>query len=246
MADQKPQKYKLPEMPDVDIDTLTPDQLALYHSEKVLYEECLLLVPKLDEDPDYVPLASEMPAFDRLMGTDKIASAKVVRDPTLGKNPLNIICHPPGKRLYWANPRLRDEMGWNNLHPVKFDDFIGREIEKYVPNVPEKLAGSQKRDGLVRRGDAVLSWIDFGIWQSRQDDRTRMANQHIQEAADQENRAIRRGGQTFGEGLQDQERPARGFAPSTVSGREAAEREGRAPRDGHLRKRLLPGAGERY
>jgi hypothetical protein len=247
----KPQKkekpaFEIPELPKVDLDTLTPEQLAFYKEEKEMIELCVQLAGKLEKDPKYIPLASEEPAFDRLMGTDKIEAASVIRDPSRGRAPTKILCHPPGKRLYWSTPRLRDETGWNNLHPVTYEDPIGREIMRYVPEVPKMLEGSQKREGYIRRGDAVLAWIEEGIWKARQQQREDRSFQRVEEVAQHENVSAN-GAKTYGEGLRDEPRPMRGFIPGKRSGRQAAEAHSEdAPNQGEVRKRILPGAGEKF
>lgn len=247
MAAEKKQKFTVPSLPKVDIKDLTVEQLEYYHTEKAAIESCIELAKKLEVDEEYIPLASEVPAFDRLMGTDQIERAVVVRDPSRGKNPTLILQEPPGKKLYWATPKLRDDLGWDHLVPVMFDDPIGREIERYLPEVPEMLAGSAKREGVIRRGDAVLAWIDEGIWEARQKHRVTQSYQRINQVANAEQVPIRGGGaHTIGDGLQPEGRPRQGFAPGTRSGRDVAESEGGAPAHGHTSKSHVPGAGEKF
>ena len=242
-------KYKLPELPKVDINTLTTEQLEFYNQEKALIEQCIELAKKLDVDGNYIPLASEEPAYDRLMGTDTVARAVVVRDPSKGKTPTKILRHPPGRRLYWSTPALREQTGWDELHPVQYNDPIGREIEKYISEVPEMLRGSQKREGYIRRGDAVLAWVDEGIYVARQNEREDKSYSRIRDAAAHENINLSAGrAHTIGEGLQDEVRPRQGFVPGNKSGRDAAAdaESPVTPNRGETRRRILPGAGDTF
>jgi len=247
MAADKKQKFTVPSLPSVDIKDLTVDQLEFYNEEKSAIEACITLAKKLEADEEYIPLASEVPAFDRLMGTDQIEKAVVVRDPSRGKNPTLILREPPGKKLYWATPKLRDDLGWDHLVPVTYNDPIGREIDRYLAEVPEMLAGSEKREGVIRRGDAVLAWIDEGIWEARQKHRVDASYQRVNDAVSAKQQSIRGGGAvTIGDGLVNQPRPRKGFVPSTRSGRDVAESEGSAPAHGHASKSHIPGAGEKF
>jgi hypothetical protein len=166
----------------------------------------LTIEVKKQINSDYQPLASEIDG-------DAIASLSMLYDPSAGFTPVDFIAHPPGYKLYWADERLREERGWNQLVPVTFDDPIGRELSRYLPDPPKKFAATQKRDNRVRRGDAVLAAIPIGIWDQRQLRRTEKAARGVE--ASKNSQPISSNGKSVGrvegQGISHTPRPRRGF-----------------------------------
>lgn len=132
-------------------------------------------------EPDFHNVATdEAPGavdLDNLAATDEYdIYATLVKDPFAQKDPLHFKKHPPGKHLSWLNPKLRASIGMRGFQYVSYDDPIGRELHLYLSDPPTKMEGSANLDNLVRRGDSVLGWIPWGIWQARQNARREKGN----------------------------------------------------------------------
>ncbi len=149
---------------------------------------------------------------------DEVERAQVLRDPWAGQNALQILRHPPGKRLQWINPQYREKRGMRGWNPVRYDDAIGRELHLYINDPPSRMEGLMDIGQVVRRGDVVLAWIDEGIFQARIARGQERAHRGMKSGAARDNKKFGAHGKTFGRGLEDdpdpkyrRARPAPGF-----------------------------------
>jgi len=165
------------------------------------------------------PLPSDRTASEAT--NEEIHRAEVIRDPWSGVNALRILAHPPGRRLQWINPVARERRGMRGWTAVSYDDPIGREIHLYISDPPSRMIGSSKMDNIVRRGDSILCWIDIGIFNARQQMRTDKANRMKPALASKQQAQLGPNGQTFGDGLQTDERPRERTAPGFISPQQA-------------------------
>lgn len=135
--------------------------------------------------------------------SSEIERAQVLRDPWAGQDALEILRHPPGKRLQWISPQYRERRGMRGWEPVRHDDAIGRELHLYINDPPSRMEGMAQLTEVVRRGDVVLAWIDEGIYQSRRDTSLRKANRNLNQATQRGNQPVGKFGRTTDEGLRD-------------------------------------------
>lgn len=139
---------------------------------------------------------------------EEIQRAQVLRDPWDVTNALKILRNPPGKVLRWISPALRSQgRGMRGWTPVRYDDPIGQELDLYIPDPPNKMAGMVDLDDVVRRGDVVLCWLDEGIYRKRRIASDQKTNRHLYQAAQHKNRAFGKHGSSYGDGLQDDDDP---------------------------------------
>ncbi len=157
---------------------------------------------------------------------EEIERAQVVRDPWAGRNALQILKHPPGKRLQWISPEYRKRRGMRGWAAVQHDDAIGRELHLYINDPPSRMEGLADIGTVVRRGDVVLAWIDEGIFRARLRQGQDKANRRLADGATRGNSPIGKHGRTIGQGLSDdadskyrRAKPAPGF----ISPRRLAE-----------------------
>jgi hypothetical protein len=113
--------------------------------------------------------------------------------------------------------------GWT---AVQHDDAIGRELHLYVTDPPSRMEGSAKQDNIVRRGDAILGWIDEGIWLARQNRRVDKSNRALMK--DKTQQQFGPNGRTYGDGVSDDPRPRERSAPGFISPKRLAEYRERA------------------
>lgn len=138
----------------------------------------------------------------------------VLNDPfDVGVNPHHIKKHPDGKVLSWKNPNIRNgQRGWRGWVPVTYDDEIGQKLSEYIPDPPAKMEGAAQQDNYVRRGtDSILCWLPEEIWQARQLKREQKALRKQMAASARRNVSYGPGVETYGDGVQEEQRPAGGF-----------------------------------
>lgn len=175
-----------------------------------------------------VALPEDRPAS---MATDEeIAKAQVIRDPWSGQDALKILRHPPGKHLQWICPNYRERRGMRGWNPVRYDDAIGRELDKYITEPPSRMEGLIELGDVVRRGDVVLAWIDEGIYNARIQQGRAKAHRAITSNAARGNKKFGMHGQSVGDGLQDDQDPGfrRRYRKGLITPRTRAEYEARA------------------
>lgn len=132
----------------------------------------------------------------------------------LETNPHHIKKQPPGKVLGWKNPHFRNNSGrgWRGWEPVTYDSEIGQDLEEYINSPPMKMAGAAEQDNYVRRGtDSILCVLDKEIWLARQQKREQKALRKQEAATFNQNRVLRPGVSTTGDGVRKEERPPGGF-----------------------------------
>jgi len=154
--------------------------------------------------PDLIEAAKEALALGQ--DEDEVY-ATLIHDPFANKNPMKFLKHPEGKRLTWANPVFREMHGLRGLKYVTYDSEIGRNLDKYLVDPPLKMEGSVKQDNFVRRGDAILAYLPYGIWKARQIARVENANRQIDKNSHKTNRQLNEEAGTFGKGLQRDTNP---------------------------------------
>lgn len=138
----------------------------------------------------------------------------VLFDPfDVGTNPHHIKKHPEGKVLSWKNPNIRNgTRGWRGWVPITYDSEIGQNLTDYILDPPAKMEGSSSQDNYVRRGtDSILCWLPEELWQARQMKREQKALRKQMAASARRNISYAPGVETFGDGVQIEERPAGGF-----------------------------------
>lgn len=112
------------------------------------------------------------------------------------QNPHKIIANPPGYMLGWKNPKYREEKrGWRGWVVVQFDDFIGRNLSKYLLDPPRRM--EHATDNSVRRGDALLCYLPKNLWDARQQQRERKAHRLTAPVRDDLKTDVPRGRGTF-------------------------------------------------
>jgi hypothetical protein len=177
------------------------------------------LKQQLDDMPSAADGSTALPGDGRLASQatpEEIERARVLRDPWAGSNAMEILCNPPGKVLRWINPISRAGRGMRGWTAVRYDDPIGREIDKYIKEPPNRMVGLAEISEVVRRGDMVLAWIDEGIQLARRDAIFSKNHRATLAAADHGQREFK-GGRSIGGGLRDdpdhgyRERPRRGM-----------------------------------
>jgi hypothetical protein len=137
---------------------------------------------------------------------EEVARAQILRDPFDSRNSLKILRDPPGKKLRWLSIKYREIRNMRGWTPVYFDDAIGRELGRYIGEVPPKrMDGNANIDNVVRRGDVFLAWIDEGIWHARQMRRTERASQRMAPHRSKLQKTFSEHASTFGDGLQGDE-----------------------------------------
>lgn len=164
---------------------------------------------------------------------EEIQRARVLRDPWDITNALKILKNPPGKILRWISPAYRAQgRGMRGWTAVRYDDPIGRELDLYIPDPPNRMLGMVELDDVVRRGDVVLCWLDEGVYARRRHKNNEKANRHLVDAAQHKNKAFGKYGSSYGEGLQDdpdpqfrEARPAPGMVSKQRLAEYAAERK---------------------
>ena len=140
--------------------------------------------------------------------SDEVERARVLRDPWAGTNAMEILRHPPGKRLRWINPETRKQSGMRGYTPVRHGDAIGRELPKYIKEPPSRMEGLAEISEVVRRGDVVLAWIDEGIARAREQANRDKINRTNRSNADWAQREYGQHGRTTGPGLRDDPDPS--------------------------------------
>lgn len=144
----------------------------------------------------------------------RVKEGQVLRDPFSTQNPHQIRKHPPGKRLHWCNPAVRDRRGWRGWVPVRYDDEIGKNLGLYITDPPTRMEGVAGIDGYVRRGsDSILCVIDEEIWLSRQINREAKQRKRVDPHRKGGGDRVLRDGTVMidGGGLEDSKRPPGGF-----------------------------------
>ncbi len=110
---------------------------------------------------------------------------RMVKDPFSRQNPHKIIAHPAGFRLSWKNPKFRGTRGWQGWVKIQWDDEIGQNLDRYILDAPSRM--EHDIDNYVRRGDAMLCRLPIEWWDSRQSERSHIANRFAEaHAADME------------------------------------------------------------
>lgn len=182
-------------------------------------------------------LESRIAKMEQLVAAQKEEGGYVGPDPVMlydpfdaEVNPHHFIKHPEGKVLGWKNATLREEhRGWRGWEPVTYDSEIGQNLSEYIASPPAKMAGSSQQDNYVRRGtDTVLCAIDEKIWKARQMKREQKALRKQAAASANGNTRYRPGVETFGEGVENEQRPVGGFKmgkPSPLLGENAHRTE---------------------
>lgn len=138
----------------------------------------------------------------------------VISDPYSSQSPVTFKAHPPGFRLSWCNPRIRNQIGWNGWTPVTYDSEIGENLDLYLNAVPARLEGVSAQDNYVRRGStSILCFLPEGVWLHRQMEveRKGRARQHLDADSGTDIRNPDGSVIISGEGLVSQERPDGGF-----------------------------------
>lgn len=189
---------------------------------------------KFDES---IPLPEDRKASEST--ADEVERALVVRDPWAGRNALQILRHPPGKRLRWISPTGREGRGMRGYTAVRYDDAIGRELDLYIVEPPSRMEGLTEIGAVVRRGDVVLAWIDEGIAVSRERDVRLRTSRGTRTAMARGQKEFGPHGRSIGDGLEDdpdpsyRQRPAPGFvSPKRAADYRAnAQGDARNPRD---------------
>lgn len=135
---------------------------------------------------------------------EEVARAQILRDPFDSRNSLKILRNPPGKVLRWLSHSYREVRNMRGWTPVYYDDAVGRELGRYIGEIPpRRMDGSAALDNVVRRGDVFLAWIDEGIWLARQVRRERTAEERISAHRSKIQKPIGEHATTVGDGLQD-------------------------------------------
>lgn len=129
----------------------------------------------LKQDPHIpVPQAavSEAPGKLRLDSVNAAGdgSLHVLRDPWKDKDPLKIKAHPENFRLRWCNEKYRSHKGWEGWTPVQWDEEIGKNLNKYLIDIPPRFEGMAHFDSYVRMGaDAILCKLPVEYWLARKE-----------------------------------------------------------------------------
>lgn len=159
---------------------------------------------------DYASLEDRLAAMENLInkqvaeGNYAGPEPEMFHDPfDLGVNPHFIKKHPPGKRLSWKNPKIRNgTRGWRGWVPVEYDDEYGLQLSDFIADPPAKMEGSAQQDNYVRRGtDSILCWIHEEIYMARQAKRESKALHKQAAANNNRNQVLGVGVETFGEGV---------------------------------------------
>lgn len=131
----------------------------------------------------------------------------------LQRNPHKFKKHPEGLRLSWLNAKFRDEdIGWRGWKAVTWDSEIGKNLNQYIIDPPEKMLGGSKQDNYVRRGtDTVLAAIDAELYRGRQANDANKALRKETSARAAHNRILAPGVETFGDGVKNEQAPPGGF-----------------------------------
>jgi hypothetical protein len=190
--------------------------MADYKKREELLEENEKLQRMNDEFEARLQRMEAMVAEQRAAGEYRGPEPVLYHDPfDVAQNPHHIIKHPDGKVLSWKNPNIRNgSRGWRGWVPVCYDDEIGLRLTEYIPDPPAKMEGSAEQDNYVRRGtDSILCWLDEEIWNARQQKREAKALRKQQLASNVGNTRIQPGVDTFGDGVQQEQRPVGGFKP---------------------------------
>lgn len=96
----------------------------------------------------------------------KYKEPEITSDPFDPKNPFRIIDHPEDWQLSWRNPDYRNRRGWMGWIKVEWDDDIGRDLHKYLNEVPERMEAAI--DNYVRRGDTILCKLQKRYYKERE------------------------------------------------------------------------------
>jgi hypothetical protein len=186
---------------------LEQENAALQETNDTLLEQTADLAARIEAMEARV---SEQQASGEYTGPAPV----VLRDPFDEEtNPHHFMKHPEGKVLGWKNATWRNEQrGWRGWTPVTYDSEIGQSLSEYIASPPAKMEGSAQQDNYVRRGtDTVLCWIDEEIWKARQQKREHKALRKQMAANASRNTSYGPGVETFGDGVQEEQRPAGGF-----------------------------------
>lgn len=126
---------------------------------------------QLNEDGVSVAPSEPTDSFD--------PTPKVLYDPYDSQNPHKFIAHPQGYKLGWKNAKFRENhRGWKGWRVVQYDDFIGRELHKYLLDPPRRM--EHNVDNVVRRGDdTILCYLEESLWRARQQKRTDRAQRLV-------------------------------------------------------------------
>jgi len=146
-------------------------------------DESTSRIAKLDEKVQQV--LDMLPEEDEQ--SPKIQDMAVIIDPFENQDPHVFLAEPPGLKLGWLNPVLREQhTGWRGWVAVSYDDPIGMELDKYMLDPPHRVAHSV--DNLVRRGDVVLAVLPIELWEKRRQEAAAKANRAqkaVEKSADQ-------------------------------------------------------------
>lgn len=183
--------------PELDLSELQNKLSALMEQKKVLDKD------KAPAKPPAPKASTPLPdgALASQSSEDEVALAEVVRDPFDTKNALKILRDPPGKKLRWISVTYRETKSMRGWTMVRYDDAIGREIDKYIGEPPARMLGSAGLDSVIRRGDVCLAWIDHGIWRSRQLKRESVAQGRIKSNTKDQAEAVGMFGAIHGDGV---------------------------------------------
>lgn len=150
-----------------EIAQLEKDNLA----KAKLLEEASELISQYE---DQIALGADTPALDATTAPTKDAPSserslrepELLSDPYSRHNPHQPVSHPAGKRLSWKNAKYRASRGWEGWVKVEWDDDIGKNLHRYLNEVPDRMDGAV--DNYVRRGDVILCWLPEVYYLSRQ------------------------------------------------------------------------------
>lgn len=183
----------------------------------------------LQENEQLVDLVKEY--RDELMKLRQAGTAgPVVEEPTLLEDPFDNHnafkihgeiepCdeYPKGAVVQWKNPEYRARRTWRGWVPFEWgDEYTGKDgehLHKYIPDPPKALAGPDRVDNHVRRGDVVLARLDKEIFLARQQNRIATSRKKMGQSTDGRTTVLADGVEIFGPGATDSRRPAGGFRP---------------------------------
>lgn len=225
MAKKTSSKYRKPPVVAVEVEAPETDAVTEVQAvEQQPAPEAPVAAPKPTEEELLAHIAALEGHIDGLANTDDgmvtrfgvtLKEGTVISDPFSTQNPVSFKKHPPGLRLSWCNPIIRNQIGWNGWKPVTYDSDVGELLDEYLAAPPARLEGAADQDNYVRRGKtSILCTLDEGIFLYRQlaterKSAERMARQEGGNTVDY----VRADGSVVisGEGLVPQERPQGGF-----------------------------------